>query len=186
MGVRRNFSRGGNVEILLILFRLLTMQCKWTSANALLFLPISLCWLSRSSQSFVWNVFYTSAIRTAFSFDKLVNIPFSSTFYNSIIILNIISGEKNMSGEKKEVQHFRKTVSSNEKCNRMFTILLRNLLKLEHHASLKKRADELRKLATANIALRLVLTKKSELNLNVKRRISTSLHRRILTRHVFL
>jgi len=72
-----------------------------------------------------------------------------------------------MSGEKKEVQHFRKTVSSNEKCNRMFTILLRNLLKLEHHASLKKRADELRKLATANVALRLVLTKKSELNLLV-------------------
>ena len=30
MGARRNFSRGGNVEILLILFRLLTMKCKWT------------------------------------------------------------------------------------------------------------------------------------------------------------
>jgi len=31
MGVRINFSRGmGNVEILLILFRLLTMQCQWT------------------------------------------------------------------------------------------------------------------------------------------------------------
>jgi len=30
MGVRRKFSRGGNVDILLILFRLLTMQCKWT------------------------------------------------------------------------------------------------------------------------------------------------------------
>jgi len=28
MGVRRNFSRG--IEILLIFFRLLTMQCKWT------------------------------------------------------------------------------------------------------------------------------------------------------------
>jgi len=32
MGVHRNFSRRGgvNVKILLILFRLLTMQCKWT------------------------------------------------------------------------------------------------------------------------------------------------------------
>ena len=30
MGVRRNFSRGGNVEVLLIIFNLLTMQCKWT------------------------------------------------------------------------------------------------------------------------------------------------------------
>jgi len=29
MGVRRNFSRG-NIKNLLILFRLLTMQCKWT------------------------------------------------------------------------------------------------------------------------------------------------------------
>jgi len=30
MSVRRNFSRGGNVNILLILVRLLTMQCKYT------------------------------------------------------------------------------------------------------------------------------------------------------------
>ena len=30
MGVRRNFSRVGNVDILFILFSLLTMQCKWT------------------------------------------------------------------------------------------------------------------------------------------------------------
>jgi len=30
MGIRRNFSRGGNVDILVIVFRLLTLQCKWT------------------------------------------------------------------------------------------------------------------------------------------------------------
>ena len=30
MGGRRNFSKGGNVDILLIFFRLLTLQCKWT------------------------------------------------------------------------------------------------------------------------------------------------------------
>jgi len=30
MGVRRNFSMGGNIDILLIVSRLLTMQCKWT------------------------------------------------------------------------------------------------------------------------------------------------------------
>jgi len=35
MGVRRNFSVGGNVEMLLILFKLLTMQCKWTFTKAL-------------------------------------------------------------------------------------------------------------------------------------------------------
>jgi len=47
----------------------------------------------------------------------------------------------------------------------MLTWLSDNLLKLEHHAGLENWADELRKLATANIALHLVLTKKSELNL---------------------
>jgi len=30
MGARRNFSRRGKVEILLIVLRLLMMQCKWT------------------------------------------------------------------------------------------------------------------------------------------------------------
>jgi len=38
MGVRRNFSReGGNVDILLILYRLLTTQCKWTFAKRFIF-----------------------------------------------------------------------------------------------------------------------------------------------------
>ena len=50
----------------------------------------------------------------------------------------------------------------------MLTRLLDNLLKLEHHAGLKKWVDELRKLASANIILHLVLTKTSELNLNDK------------------
>jgi len=30
IGIRRNFSSGGNVAILLVIFRLLTMQCKKT------------------------------------------------------------------------------------------------------------------------------------------------------------
>jgi len=38
MGVRRNFSGGDKVDIMLILFRLLTMKCKGTFSNALLFL----------------------------------------------------------------------------------------------------------------------------------------------------
>ena len=41
-----------------------------------------------------------------------------------------------------------------------------NLLNLDHQADLKSWADELWKLATANTALHLVLTEKSELNLN--------------------
>ena len=38
MGVRRNFSNEDNVEILLIIFRLLTMQYNGRSQNALLIL----------------------------------------------------------------------------------------------------------------------------------------------------
>jgi len=41
-------------------------------------------------------------------------------------------------------------------------------LKLEHHEGLKNWADELRKLAAANITSHLVLSKKSELSLNDK------------------
>jgi len=40
------------------------------------FCPISLRWLNLNSQSFVWTVFCTSAIRNAFSFHKLPNIHF--------------------------------------------------------------------------------------------------------------
>jgi len=50
----------------------------------------------------------------------------------------------------------------------MLTGLSDNLLKLELHAGIKNWAEELRKLATANIALHLVLTKMSKLNLNDK------------------
>ena len=38
------------------------------------FFPTSSCWLSFNYQYFVWNVFYTSAIRNGFSFHKLPNI----------------------------------------------------------------------------------------------------------------
>ena len=54
----------------------------------------------------------------------------------------------------------------------MLTRLSDNLLKLEHHAGFWKNwADELRKLATptTNIALHLMLTKKSELTLTIKK-----------------
>jgi len=50
----------------------------------------------------------------------------------------------------------------------MLTRLSDNLSQLEHQEGLKNWADELRKLATANIALHLVLTKKSELISTIK------------------
>jgi len=37
MGVRRNFSRGGKVDILLIFFRLLAIQRKWTYTKTKMF-----------------------------------------------------------------------------------------------------------------------------------------------------
>jgi len=37
MGVRRNFSRGSKVDILLICFRLLVMQRKWTHTKNKMF-----------------------------------------------------------------------------------------------------------------------------------------------------
>ena len=44
------------------------------------FYRLSLCWLNLNSQSFVWNVFYTSAIRNAFLFTNYLISIFSSTF----------------------------------------------------------------------------------------------------------
>jgi len=74
MGARRNFSMGGNVEILLILFWLLTMQS---------------------------NVFYTSAIRNAFSFHKLPNINFCAHFLFLQLSHDLrIIDQNNMSGKK--------------------------------------------------------------------------------------
>jgi len=70
--------------------------------------------------------------------------------------------------KNKKVRHFRKIVSSNEKQNYMLTRLSDNLEMLEHHACFRNWADELRKLSAANITSHLVLTKKSELNLNDK------------------
>jgi len=64
--VRRHFSWSGSVEMLHILFWLLTMQCKWGFTKLYTFCPISLCWLSLNSPSFVWNAFYTSTIRNPF------------------------------------------------------------------------------------------------------------------------
>jgi len=44
------------------------------------FYPISLCWLSLNSESFVWNVFYIAAIRNAFLFINCLISNFTSTF----------------------------------------------------------------------------------------------------------
>jgi len=94
----QKYFQGGNVTILLMVFRLLTMQWKWNgrSQNAFSFLSISLCWLNLNSQSFVSNVFYTSAIRNAYSVHKLPNIH----FFEHFLQLSHNFGQNNMRSEK--------------------------------------------------------------------------------------
>jgi len=66
------------------------------------FYLIRLSWLKLNSQSFVWNVFYTSAIKNAFSFHKLPNIHFFEPLLQISRGLRIINGQENMSYEKQE------------------------------------------------------------------------------------
>jgi len=66
------------------------------SQNALPFYPISLCWLDLNSQSFVWNVFYTSSIRNAFSFNELPNIHLWEHYLQISHNLKAINGQNNM------------------------------------------------------------------------------------------
>jgi len=74
------FFQGGKN---LILFRLLTMQCKWTFTKRFTVSTSLICaeWTSILNL-LSKNVFSTPAIRNAISFHKLPNINFSSTFYN--------------------------------------------------------------------------------------------------------
>ena len=60
--------------------RRLNLNWTWTIHNCICGAHISLCWLNLTSQNLVWNVFYTLAIRNAFSLHKLHNIHFSITF----------------------------------------------------------------------------------------------------------
>jgi len=68
MGVRRNFSRGSNVERNFAFLSQVADDAMQKDVYKTLcrFYPISLCWLNLDSQYFVWNVFHTSAIRNAF------------------------------------------------------------------------------------------------------------------------
>jgi len=82
MGVRRNFSRGWQRRNFAYPFQVADDAMQMDVHKTLYpFYIIGLCWLHHNSQPFVYNVFYTSAIRYTFSFYKLPNIQFLSTFY---------------------------------------------------------------------------------------------------------
>ena len=142
------FPGWDNVQILLILFQVAddTMQMG-VHKTLYPFYPISLCWLHLNSQSFTWNVFYTSSIRNAIIFINCpINCPFFDHFLQKRRNLRIIKVQNNMSGEK--------TLSQN--CVKQWEVELYvdktigQLIKLEHHAGLKNWADELRRFAAAN------------------------------------
>ena len=75
------------------------------------FYPFSLCQLKFITQSFVGNVFYTSAIRYVFSFHKLPNIRFFRALSTNKSYLRIIYGQNNMSRAAKIQESY--TLSQN-------------------------------------------------------------------------
>jgi len=58
--------------IIIVNGKQLSMNWTWIIHNYVYGARISLCELNLTSQNLVWNVFYTLAIRNAFSFHKLV------------------------------------------------------------------------------------------------------------------
>jgi len=66
--------------IIIVNYRQLSRNWTWTTHNCVCGAHISLCGLNPASQNLVWNVFYTLAIRNAFSFHELLVIRFSSPF----------------------------------------------------------------------------------------------------------
>ena len=135
------------------------------------FYPISLCWLNLNSQSFVWNVFYTLAIRNAISFHKQFYIHCFEHFLQSSHNLRLINSQNNMSGEKtRKLDTLAKLLQAMRSRNirQQWQGYQTTYQRQYTTQALKKLTNELCKLATANLALHFVLTKKSEPNLNDK------------------
>jgi len=100
MGVRRNFSRGGNAEILLILFRLLTMQCKWTFTKRFTRSAPLVCAGWTSILNLLSELF--SALPLSEMLFLFINclISIFEHFLQLSHNIRIINRQKNMSGEK--------------------------------------------------------------------------------------
>ena len=99
MGVNINFSRGVTSKFAYP-FQVSDDAKKWTFTKRFtLSTPLVCAGLNLNFQYFVWNVFYTSAIRNAFSFRKLPNIHFFAHFLLISHNFRIINEQNNMSGE---------------------------------------------------------------------------------------
>jgi len=166
------FPAGGNVEILLVIFSLLTRQWNWTFTKLFrlpCIYPISLCCLNLNPQSFAWNVFYNSAIWNAFSFHKLPNIRFFEHFLQISHNLRIINSQNNMTGEETRNLTLFQNCFKQWQVERNVDKTIRQITKVRTPRRLKTLSRWITKtLHSKIIALQvaLVLTKKSELNLN--------------------
>jgi len=107
------FQRGATSKFCLSFSGCWRRNANGRSQNSLPYLyPISLCWLNLNSQYFVWNVFYNSAIRNAFSFHKLPNIHFFKHFLQISRILRII----NQRPEQHERRKKNKKLTLSQNC----------------------------------------------------------------------
>jgi len=87
MGVRRVFFQGGKLQNFAYPLQIADDEMQIDVHKRFYpFYRISLCWLNFKSQSCIWNVFYFSAIRKAFSFYELPNTYFVEHFLQMIII----------------------------------------------------------------------------------------------------
>jgi len=120
-------------------------------------------------KSFVWIVFYTSAVRIAFSFRKLPNIHFCYHFLQICHNLRTINGHVIISvkeATKLDTPAILFQTIRNRHVSWQDYRAIKELTEIRIPRRHKNWADELQKLAPANIALQLVLAPKSELSLN--------------------
>ena len=82
---------GDNVEILLILFRLLTMTCKWTFTKRFTFSTPLACLVGSQFSIICLKCFLQFSYQNAFSFNKLPNILFSEHYLQITHDLKTIS-----------------------------------------------------------------------------------------------
>jgi len=146
-------------------FRFLTTQCKRTFTKRFTLSTPLISAGSTSILNLLSEMFFTLRLpEMLFLFINSL-YPFFEHLLQVSHNLRIINGQNNMSGEKtRKLDTVAKLFHAVSSTICTLTRISDNLLKLEHHAGLKIGADELRKLATANIALHLVLTRESELN----------------------
>jgi len=139
MGVHRNFSREGSTsKIWLMLFRLLTMQCKLTFTKRFILSTPLVCADRTSGLHLLSKMF--SALRLSEIPFLFISCPIYIVWSRAANCHNLrkINCQNNKCGEKAKFRHSRKTASSNEKQKYMLTRLSDNSQKLGHHAGLTK------------------------------------------------